>query len=299
MPKITDDLIAKNSSLQRGKGESQEHFLGRLTNVNLSDQKIQRIEALFSCLNIRVLYLTNNNIKHIENLRFAKYLEHLHVEDNEIETIEGLDHNQRLQKLFLDGNHISVLENIYAPLSELHLSNQVLPPSVDFTISDLTLHAFANSLTVLDISGCHLRDCKPLAVLRRLETLNCSRNLLESVEDVGIMVEGMYYLTNLDLRGNPLQKIKRVREDLMVLSDSVETLDDKAVEPKQREFLKKLKSRRRQARGKRRPAGSGGIPRNSQNSSMASKVGCSYLFNVLLHYMIQFIFSFHLFNTAV
>jgi protein phosphatase 1 regulatory subunit 42 len=69
---------------RRRKEEPDEKFLGRLTHINLSDKKLDRIENLDLCNALACLYLYDNKISKIENLSFALNLTHLYVQDNNI-----------------------------------------------------------------------------------------------------------------------------------------------------------------------------------------------------------------------
>jgi protein phosphatase 1 regulatory subunit 42 len=69
---------------RRRKEEPDEKFLARLTHINLSDKKLDRIENLDLCSGLGCLYLYDNKISKIENLSFALNLTHLYIQDNNI-----------------------------------------------------------------------------------------------------------------------------------------------------------------------------------------------------------------------
>ena len=72
--------------------------------LNLSDCKLQKIEALDGCVSLTSLYLHENKIARIENLDFGANLTHLYIQDNLIECMENLEALVNLRKLFIGGN---------------------------------------------------------------------------------------------------------------------------------------------------------------------------------------------------
>ncbi len=71
MVKVSVELIARCTAQRRRREEKDEAFLRRLTHVNLSDKKLDRIEGLERCINLVCLYLYENRISRLENLDFA------------------------------------------------------------------------------------------------------------------------------------------------------------------------------------------------------------------------------------
>jgi len=80
--------------------------------LDLSRNKISRIEHLQSYLNLKSLNLSHNNISRIENLGCLEHLEELWLCSNNIERIEGLDKLPNLRRLYLGDNHVVRIENL-------------------------------------------------------------------------------------------------------------------------------------------------------------------------------------------
>ena len=74
--------------------------------VNLSQNKIERIEGLQALPELRELYLGRNRIRTIEGLGNLEKLEVLMLEVNEIEEVSGLSHLKSLKRLGLAGNKL-------------------------------------------------------------------------------------------------------------------------------------------------------------------------------------------------
>ena len=82
--KISLQMISRATTQRRRREEEDKHFLRRLTHINLTDKKIERIEGLEGCVGLQCLYLTDNRIRLIENLAFEN-LTHLYLQDNDID----------------------------------------------------------------------------------------------------------------------------------------------------------------------------------------------------------------------
>lgn len=153
---ITIEALVHATKLTIGKHEHLEHYLKRLTHLTLNgDAKrvFNKIENLHHCPNLKVLYLYDNEIEKIANLDIAPALAHLHLQNNQIQKIDNLDGLPQLEKVYLEGNRIARLEgfqNCYY-VQELHLSNQVLPPTTVFSFESQTLQVLSVSLLVCSI----------------------------------------------------------------------------------------------------------------------------------------------------
>ena len=86
--------------------------LAHLTYLDLSSNKITRIENLDKLANLQQLDLSGNEITHIENLAELTNLQQFHISFNLITQIENLDKLPNLQQLDLSFNLITNQDNI-------------------------------------------------------------------------------------------------------------------------------------------------------------------------------------------
>mmetsp|Transcript_371 Transcript_371/g.562 ORF Transcript_371/g.562 Transcript_371/m.562 type:complete len:332 (-) Transcript_371:143-1138(-) len=248
--KVTQELILGSTKQKRGKEESKEQFLLRLTHVNLEGKGIADPGALRHCRNLLNLYLYDNQLPSMSFVSFAPQLTHLYLQNNRIEKIEGLETLVKLQKLYLDRNHISRLEGLRrnTQLEELRISKQSIPNEME--VDDESLMAISNSLSVLHCAGNKLRHAASFAILGRLRHLDLSGNLLEEFSDIRMVLSGCFAVEELSLHSNPLAKRMKYREKVIVMSSSLSQLDGKEILASQREFLVRLEEKKdRERRG--------------------------------------------------
>ncbi len=102
--------------------------LKQLKILNLSHNKISKIEGLNNLSKLKKLNLHANIITHISGLENLIQLKDINLLRNQINKIEGLDNLTRLQRLNLYNNQIKKLEGLgnLTQLSELQLSNNPL-----------------------------------------------------------------------------------------------------------------------------------------------------------------------------
>jgi protein phosphatase 1 regulatory subunit 42 len=191
------------NSLTRFGSESTELYLQRVTHLHLQGKRIQVLENLDSCTNLKVLYLYDNQIEKIENLDFAANLEYLQFQNNSIIEIPLLS-MPCLMKLFLDDNKISYCSGLEkcTRLEELHLAGQNIPQHVSLQFDSKSLAAISRSLLTLEISNTGIEILSPFTVLKNLRKFFCSNNKVENIDDVKDMVS-LRYLTEADFAGNP------------------------------------------------------------------------------------------------
>lgn len=108
--KITTGVLVQKTTLSMGKKESVPQFLKRFTHVKIpgtESRKVQVIENLEQCPNLKVLYLYDNAIERIENLSFATNLTHLYLQNNNLTDLDNLECLVKLQKLYVSiGNSL-------------------------------------------------------------------------------------------------------------------------------------------------------------------------------------------------
>mmetsp|Transcript_1959 Transcript_1959/g.3826 ORF Transcript_1959/g.3826 Transcript_1959/m.3826 type:complete len:282 (-) Transcript_1959:353-1198(-) len=254
---ITKEIMVRYSNMMRVKGMSESAYLKKITHLHLGEKKLRTLsEAEFRiCKNLRVLYLQGNHIPKLELLPFKK-LTHLYLQNNDIAKIEGLDQAQNLSKLYLNGNRISSLDGLQhcTQLVELHLSDQRLEAGQSMDLNPDALKALGKTLSVLTMANAGVHTLEPLLVLSSLVSLDVSRNLIEDIKDVCRYTEGAVVLEELQLAGNPVSKVRKYRERIVV-SSHLSKLDDKDILDQERQFLKAMKAKRRKKKAESKTHG--------------------------------------------
>lgn len=134
-------------------------------------------------------------------------------------------------------------------LEELHISSQRLPPGTPLQFDAPSVAALGRSLRILTCAhnGITSASLPQLAGLCRLRRLDLSHNAIDAFDAIDTVVQPCAVLQNLDLRGNPIVKAPKYRDTLILMNDSLGTIDDEPVTPQQREFLLRLNIRRMKA----------------------------------------------------
>lgn len=251
--KVTVEVIARCTTQRRRRDEKDEAFLRRLTHVNLSDKKLDRIDGLERCQNLVCLYLYENRISKIENLDFALNLTHLYIQDNNITVMENFEPLRNLQKLFIGGNAIQVITGLDGcnQLQELHVQAQRLPAGQPLQFDPASIDAIAESLGVLNTQKNNLTDASIFAPLQFLERLDLSMNHITTFEQVGALFEegGCMSMQVLDMKGNPVDKQHKLRDYIVLMSPTLAVLNGREITETERQFLvnrEAAKARRRQ-----------------------------------------------------
>ncbi|ETV79510.1 hypothetical protein H257_07502 [Aphanomyces astaci] len=244
----TTDMLMHASKTTLAKGESTDHYLERITHVTLNNKKLSTLTNLDRCTNVKVLYLYDNKIAHLDStLSSLRHLTHLHLQRNRISKMEHFEALVHLEKLYLEGNRISRLAGLAhcTLLHELHLSNQTLGNDEEdgggggdgcgFTFEAHSMATLGQSLRILNVSNCNIRDPQPIQSLRRLESLDLSRNCIHSIDDVYGLVGNLRSLKELNLTNNSVNATPKYRDNTIIFSHaSLATLDNKPIDAKQR-----------------------------------------------------------------
>lgn len=198
---------------------------------------------------MRVVYLYKNKITKIENLQsFGKNLTHLYLQHNKIKNLENFETLVNLQKLYLDNNQIEVVENLenLCKLEELYISNQELPQGTHMTFQEGSMKALSSKLTVLCASSCQIVDVMNLGWFENLTNLVLSRNNIENMEAVQFVLSSNMNLTEFDISNNPINKIHKYRNKIIVASGrNLELLDGVQITPNEREFIHNLELKKK------------------------------------------------------
>ena len=219
--------------------------LSSVTSTNMEGE--QQPLLVVHCPNLQILYLQENYLTSMGQAAFSglKQLRQINLFNNLITKMDCFDECVNLQKLYLEGNRISRLEglNNCTALFELYLGNQ--NTRVPFTFDEYSLAAISRSLQLLDLPKVHLVDAKPLYYLSNLMFLNLQGNDIfdfeSSVQPVLMTVQG---LSKLELQGNPVTKIPKYRDQVVLLTKYLSELDGKAIKANERAYLSKLSQRK-------------------------------------------------------
>ena len=115
-----------------------------------------------------------------------------------------------------------------------------------FEFDEYSLAAISATLRTLDMPNSQLRQIKPLYYLESLDTLNLRGNMIDDFEnEVCPILQTMNSLRYLSLKGNPVTGIPKYRDQVVLLSRSVQELDDKDVTEHERKYLVSLISRKK------------------------------------------------------
>ena len=251
--KISLQMISRATTQRRRREEEDNHFLRRLTHINLTDKKIERIEGLEGCVGLQCLYLTDNRIRLIENLAFEN-LTHLYLQDNDIDEMNNLDRLYNLRKLFVGGNNIQVICGLEGcqQLEELHVQAQRLPPDQPLMFDQSSLEAIAETLLVLNAQKTNLSQPSQFATLRSLERLDLSMNRITSFEEVGALFgdDGCMNMQTLEMRDNPVSKQHKLRDYVALMSPTLNVLDGREITQIERRFLVNREAAKARARNR-------------------------------------------------
>ena len=243
---ISQELVLKSTSLARGRTESPEAFLGRVTHLHLQNKRITEISGLDLCTNLKVLYLYDNRIteiKHVENLKMLSYV---YLQNNAISKLPELELTS-LKKLFLDENEIEYVTGLESCsiLEELFLARQRLPAFTSLEFDMASLMAVAGTLQVIDIAGNGVTSLMPLACLYSLRRIFAQDNNIGSLADIEAVI-GLPRVEEACFLRNPCCTISRYRDFAIgASSDALRTLDEVAVLKHQQIGTKGLQEHRR------------------------------------------------------
>lgn len=255
----TKDIILRGCKYPRAKKISDEAHMRKATHLHLSEKKIATLEgARFDlCPKLMTLYLHGNQLRSLDGLPSLPNLTSLYLQGNQLTEISGLEACQQLSKLYLTNNCLSNLGGLAKcqSLVELDISDQRLDEGVSMQIPAEAVAALSETLVRLTVSNSGLTALAPLAGLKSLEFLDASANQLTDVKDACAFCGSVPELMELNLKGNPITRIRKYRDNIIVTS-LINMLDGKPVREQERDFLVAMQAKRRK-RGKKSASGKG------------------------------------------
>ncbi|XP_033121351.1 uncharacterized protein LOC117120411 [Anneissia japonica] len=181
----TTTLLLSNNQLSEcdwPNGLNLVNFTG-ITNVTISENRLQTIPIEFLPADLEVLVLSNNRIRYIpgNQLSRLKKLNALDISNNNIlcvhnDAFVGL---RKLEKLSLSGNNLNNFENIITTLRNVP------------------------SLKILDLSENRFENVFVPEVMKSLQTLNLANNII-SVVQISSCTYRLPNLTMINLENNKL-----------------------------------------------------------------------------------------------
>ena len=172
-------------------------FAINLRGLYLWDNQISDVSALRALENLEGLVLTGGQLSDVSPLATLNNLTTLRLAENQISDVSPLATLNNLTWLNLDNNRISdvsSLTNLHN-LTELYLSNN--------RISDVAPLANLHSLTALNLSNNQISDVSPLADLEKLTALILHNNRISGVAPLA----NLENLTHLSLSENQISDV--------------------------------------------------------------------------------------------
>lgn len=196
--------------------------MASLTLFSAQEKEITNLTGLEYCVNLRNLYLGNNEISDISPLSGLTDLMELEIYENNITNISPLTGLIKLDWLLLYSNNITDITTLagltnlrsldlgsnnisdFSPLLGLtNLSTLLLNNS---NISDISLFAGLTNLTGLRLNDNNITDISPLAGLTNLNFLELEENNISDISPLA----GLTNLIYLSLDGNNISDISPI-----------------------------------------------------------------------------------------
>ena len=184
-----------------------------VTEINLGNNSISKIEGLTNLTNLKILNLGGNQISKIENLDNLVNLKELYLANNKIKDITPLSVNTSLTILNLNGNtQIDGNRNNYTEegIEALNKIGEILDRGGTINLDIDKLGLFTNYKT-LDLSGQSLTTLEQLEGLTQLISLNLGNNKLTLTDEKSQeILKSMTNLESLTLETNQITSITAI-----------------------------------------------------------------------------------------
>lgn len=120
---------------------------------------------------------------------------------------------------YLNNNEIPILQNLdhQTSLQELYISNQRIG-GIEFRFIDKTMKSLSISLQLLDCGGNNIKNPNGIEFLSSLRALNFNDNKICTLEIVGKIIPSLKNLISINLRDNPVSKISKIRDQIIMIS---------------------------------------------------------------------------------
>jgi len=207
--------------------------LAKLTRLEANDARIEHLQEIQYCTNLRALSLIGNRISDLELLSGLTRLESLELGHNQIHRLEPLASLQNLRRLALNDNRIQDID----PLSRLeNLAWLSLPRNEIAEISGLagltlleSLDVSENQVSTLDIPwdmpalqtlllrNNLVRDLAPLSSLKSLTAIHASGNRIRDISKIADLPD-LIWLALYDNEVDPAGELA-LKQDIWRLED--------------------------------------------------------------------------------
>jgi len=235
---LTSRSILQRYGKERRFDESDNSLLSRLLTVRFNDANLTKIGDLSELTNLVKLYVRNNQIANISNISTAPQLTYLYVINNKLTELASITKLTKLEKLYAGGNNIQIIEGLsnLDNLLELHLENQRLQAGEKMHLEPESLNALS-WLQVLNISNNGVDNLDFIENLKELRILKCEDNKIEKFDDLS-RLRGCIRLQDVTLRGNPISRIAKYRDQVILNVKEITKLDDKVIKSNEKEFIR-------------------------------------------------------------
>lgn len=257
-PLTKEVLLSLTTTQAKVKGETPEHFLQRLTHLQLQAQRLgPSLQRLDMVTGATVVFAYDNLISSLSGFEHLRKLQLLYLQNNKLATLAGIETLVNLKTLHVSHNRLTRIEGLEGmrQLEELHCAHQNERPGIPQTslqFCEESMAAIGGTLQVLDASNNSMEDVASLQHLGNLRTLDLSNNFIPSVNHIGYMLQSEA-LTKVTLANNPLTTQDRnYRSKIVLVAPAVEEIDGKGVLPTERDFVMRLAEQKRRAEVQRR-----------------------------------------------
>lgn len=197
--KALENAIRKE--INKETGDIRQEDLLEITSLeirsNKGEEKIESIEGLQYCINLKDIYLYKQNISDISPLEKLTKLESLTIFGSSIEKIDALKNLKELKVLNLTYNEVVDI----TPIKNLNKLERV--SFYDNDIEEIDVLKNLKELKVLNLSKNEIVDLTPIENLNKLERLDLYRNSIKKID----ALRNLKSLKELDISSNRIKEI--------------------------------------------------------------------------------------------